>query len=265
MYNFKGLLIQFALRQFIILLLILGICISGYSTPITKVLVIDSVIGVTDKIDILINTPFDTSLFEDFVKMDSLTTHHRVEENYIVKIHPVSINDSNPSVVFVLSAEDNESIIQLPLDDSGGTMSLKGCFLTHGDTIHISRLNVFHNCLPDTIKCGKWWYKNYNADTTRELKLLRSRYKRPKAVIKENNCKWPDSVFLSINGKEVVTEVKAKYSSAEVTWYCGGHRKMRVSNERRYDRRKMNGKPYKYFSVCSRKYKYSLHAEISMP
>ena len=243
------------MKSLFFLIFFLFFAILSFSQPFAKVLVIDSIIDSKNEFNISINSPAEPTNLQNANVFDSLQS----------QIISVNLNLNNfPNLVMAISSNSPTAEIKLPLDDSGGILILKGVFLLHIDTIRIHKLTLFHNCLSDTVKKNITWYKDFNADTNRHLKLLKSKLYPNKAIIKDCNAFYPSTISFIINRNTYTTSLQTQQYLGLQSWYCHGQKKMSRLRRRLYEKRRANGKPYKYFSLHTSILKFSLLAKVEL-
>lgn len=227
-----------------------------------KVLVIDTLVTVDSSLTIGTRDRIDSAKPTDFDFTDSLASLFLVKMRFLIRSSIVTNNTVNISSVplaILLYSPDTE--LQLPLDDSGGLLLLKGAYLLKSDTIRISRYTVFHNCFSDTIKEGIGWYKKYNTDPPRDLKYLKSKRYPDKAVLKTCKTIYPATVSITVNQKSYFFMPEIRQRKREMTWYHG-YKKINFLHLRSYEKAREKGKPVKYFAGYRDVYKSSLNAEL---
>ncbi len=233
----------------------------SFSQKKKKLLVIDTLLTENIDINIDVRTAIDTNSLHNLDYMDSLTSKSLVLRGYIVERLPIKTEISSQyKLVMPIVLADSTAVIDLPLDDSGGVLTLKRPYFVSSDTIRINKLKVFNNCLPDSIKFTLSWYRNYNRDTGKQLKLLKAKTYTNKAVIKKCNQEFPNEISVVVNHQKVVLPPIISSSNNSISWYHG-HKKGR-RQERLYETRRSAGKPYTYFAACKRTISYHLCAEL---
>jgi hypothetical protein len=241
--------------------LILFLSMHSFSQTREKLLVIDTLITENIDIKIDVRTAIDTNSLHNIGYMDSLASKSLVLGGYIVKQLPIKTEISNQyKLVVPIALADSTAVIDLPLDDSGGVLTLKRPYFVSSDTIRINKLKVYHNCLPDSIKSTLSWYRNYNSDTGKQLKLLKAKKYPTKAVIKNCNQEFPNEISVVVNQQRVVLSPIISSNDNSISWYHG-HKKGR-RQERLYETHRSAGKPYTYFAACKRTISYHLFAEL---
>ena len=239
----------------------LFLSLHSFSQKKEKLLVIDTLLSENIDMNINVRTAVDTNSLHNLDYMDSLTSKSLVLGGYIVKRLPIKTEMSNQyKLVMPIALADSTAVIDLPLDDSGGVLTLKRPYFVSSDTIRINRLKVFHNCLPDSIKFTLTWYKNYNSDTGKQLKLLKAKTYPTKAVIKNCNQEFPNEICVVVNQQKVLLSPVISSNNSSNSWYHG-HKKGR-RQERLYETRRSAGKPYTYFAACKCTIGYHLFAEL---
>lgn len=238
--------------------------LAAYSQQYHKVLIIDTLQAASPELNLIVHVPVDTSKLRDYKFIDSLESHARFIAGHIEKSYRFSgQNKQYPNVVIEINSDDQAADVSLPLDDSGGLLTFKGAFSVEYDTIRISKHIVYRNCFADTVKASMGWYRNYNSDTTRSLKLLKSKEYRPKAISKDCDEKTPSAGVCVINTTTYHYSIKVAGNVYDVEW-SHGHKTMSRRQERTYEHRRQKGKPYTYFAYCKKRFKYTLSAEINL-
>lgn len=250
--------------KFVLLVLFLSFAVTSFCQPVQKILVIDTLLSHYSHLHVAIATAVDARTLNNYAALDSLSSKNSVVDGYVIKVLPEETIIRNGNRFFVsLTLEDSSSIINLPLDDSGGTLKLLGAYSIAGDSIVIDRHTVFHNCCADTIKSSLSWFRHYNCDTTKKLKLLKHTSYPNKAI--EKNCaeSFPETILYTVNGEKYIVTPAIVANRLGVKWLHGTKR-MRSRREKRYYARKRKGKPYTYFVATTETLKYHLLAELRL-
>jgi hypothetical protein len=231
---------------------------------VQKILVIDTLLSHNPYLNITIAAAVDAKTMNNFAALDSLSSQNSVADGYLIKVLPEEALIRNGNRFFVsLTLDDSSSIITLPLDDSGGVLKLLGVYFIAGDTIVINKHTVYHNCFADTIKSSLSWFRHYNRDTTKKLKLLKHTSYPNKAI--EKNCaeSYPETILYTVNGEKYIVTSAIVANRLGVKWLHGTKR-MSSRREKRYYARKRRGRPYTYFAATTETIKYHLLAELRL-
>ncbi len=250
--------------KFVLMVLFLSFALNSFCQPVQKILVIDTLLSQNSHLHVAIATAVDARTLNNYAAFDSLSSKNSVIGGYVIKVLPEEAIIRNGNRFFVsLILEDSSSIINLPLDDSGGALKLLRAYSIAGDTIVINKHTVFHNCCADTIKSSLSWFRHYNRDNTKNLKLLKNTSYPNKAI--EKNCEetYPETILYTVNGKKYIVTPCKVAKRVGVKWQHGT-KKMSRRQEKRYDGRKRKGKPYTYFSATTETIKYHLLAELRL-
>jgi hypothetical protein len=249
--------------RIIILLLFISFRVDAQQTR--KILIIDTVKDMTGQFPVDALIPKDSAYFSDFVAVDTISpSYYVVERRHTVNrlfanVHPEHFPNLIMPIILRASATD----LELPLDDSGGTLTIKGAFLDFGDTIRISKFTVYHNCLPDSLKIRVHWFWDFNDSTHKDPKHLYSKYK-VKVIRKECKADHPDFGSISVNGKNYSFPIHIASVTDAGMYYCNGHKRTNKWRRNRYERRITEGKPYKYCSGNTHRVKSRLFAEVTI-
>lgn len=146
---------------------------------------------------------------------------------------------------FVVLVEPDEMIckteLQLPLDDSGGLLTIKNAFLIKEDTIRISRLPLLHNCFPDSTIYSISWFET-DPSGQKELKQLSYEQKVLRSTKRPCKDRYPVLLPLSINGRSYeVPVVPVNHMDIRNWWH--GYEQM---SEQQLLKMLSSDQPYKY-------------------
>lgn len=229
--------------RLILSIFLLFLSITTYSQAVTKVLVIDTIVGDVSNFKITVNRPEDSVL----------------SENYIFAIRPKVDTGRHPSLIVIFKNESFDSRLKVPLDDSEGYIMLRGVFRLTPDTIRIEKLTIFHNCFPDTIKYWQGWFRKYPSDTLKRSKFLKSNSRIGRIYLKECKMIYPKNISITVNNLEYLADVQVA-SESPSKWYHGH----KIRNEKRFYRRLSSGKPYKCFAATETLVHYMLKINIDL-
>ena len=204
----------------------------------TKVLIIDTIDRPLANFHILIEYPIDTN------------------REYPRKQLTPDINYANfPNLVLPITVEQTNSTIDIPLDDSGGSISIKHAFISNTDTIRIHKISILQNCFADTSKTSKTWFKNYQ-DTTRHSKTLKSKFRILKITPSQCDAQKEKKIVLVINNTKYIVPLEIRQDRSVVQLGHGWNK--------RNERRRSAGKSYTYFVVRQWTAKYIYSAELKL-
>jgi len=238
--------------------------LTSHGQPVTKTLIIDTLIYSNNTFPVEVSTTLDSTIANDYEKMDILTSTALVSDGRIIRHTKQAVNYKNyPNVVLTIQIDNSTSEVTLPLDDSGGTLTLHNIYKYNYDTIRIIKLSVFHNCNSDTLKSEIAWYRKYNTDSGSQLKQLKSKKNRNKPIAKECIPNIPHFFSITLNQQTYKITPQIFEWTYGTKWYHG-HKKMSRRKERKYYQDLADGKPYVYFAAHELLYKYSLSASIDL-
>jgi hypothetical protein len=163
----------------------------------------------------------------------------------------------------LLDLNEPTTVIELPIDNSGGTLILKNVYNTLNDTIRIKRLTVLHNRIRDSITYEESWYRTRICDTCVHPQTLKSKTIIDAPSAKENQKDWQSNRYITINGETYEFAPKRTIVSNEILLYHG-HKKMRRWREILYEAKKTKGKPYTYFATSKVITKFCNRVELEL-
>lgn len=236
-------------------LLLVWIPVYVSAQNLTKVIIVDTLEGVTSNFKIAALGPDTTFLsLDDYYAMDDTGNNRN-----IIKAHVDC--KKRPNLQLTIQLPCPNAYIQLPLDDFGGNILIHNPFATNRDTLHIGRFKVYHNCLPDSISNEKVWVKSFPLmpDSLEYLDVELSKTEISKDCY--TNC--PDSISLNINGKGYTTLVSIAPLAGTITHY-NGYKKMSQRKKRILFDKSNNGRPYIHFWGTRVLKKYAHHSELTL-
>jgi hypothetical protein len=214
---------------------------------ISKTLIIDTLEGETSEFRCFVHTPPPSILEDDSKKF--------VQEK-------INLNKF-PNLIAKIVIDSQVSVLIIPIDDSEGLLTINNIFQFKQDTIRVNRVNIYHNCLPDTIKSSLGWYRVHRNAVDSNQRFKQVSFKRYPDRVINKDCKisYPDSVSFSICNRIYKVQLQKTNHSVGVAWYHG-NKKMSHRKDRKYEKRRSDGKPYTYFAKSVEKYKTILEAEV---
>ena len=234
--------------KYILALLSLFFCCTAKGSVINKVLIIDTVIGDITNFRVMVTKP-----------MDSIASG-----NYENRFRAEVDLGKYPNVQITIQGDFPNSSVRLPLDDSGGYLSLENVFRIKSDTVRIRKLEIFHNCFPDSSFYTQTWYKTAYADSNQKYIKIKT-IKRAGIIYKKADSTFGNrSILITINDECYIVPLALVRDHSCVTNYCHGHKTMGKWRTRRYEKREISGKPYKYFSGSIEVQIYVLRASIDL-
>lgn len=241
-----------------VLLIFANLVVSGQKT--TKLLIIDTV--ESNSKDFTVNVTRHYSSYPE-TNMSIVDSFER-ERFLPAKIYSIPDFKKYPNLQIPIAAPDTGFSLVIELDDSGGYLAIPNAFFIQTDTIRISKLTVFHNCIADTTRSSVTWFRRNPLDTINSLTSLK--HKKKPDIVFEKNCTvtYPQFISLEINNKKYIPAlVTIEKNAGAVMWYHG-HKKMGKRRERRYKQQIAEDKPYVYFAGKIGRMKYVLHAEVNI-
>lgn len=222
----------------------------------SKVIIIDTIEGPLQIIKIAAinkeNTQFD--------ELDAMNIHDTGNGYNILSVDLSKTRQCRISAI--IHFRNASDLLKLPIDDSGGELTIHNAFLLQSDTIHFTKLTVFHNCFPDSIFNSSSWYKRIRQDTLDTLIHLKHSYSE-KIRNKDCNPFYPKSIVSIINNVSYTSDLNKVQSGGEIAHYHGIP-KMTKRRRRKYEDDILSGNPYKYFHGSRVTKRYCLNVEIKM-
>ncbi len=243
-------------------LLLLGVQFV-HAQPVSKVLVIDTLISSQQVFEVDVCKVLTQEQLNNFDFLDTVNHVNIVDlPDRLLILERNKIAVAGVGISMPLLFLDTASLMMLPLDDSGGMLKISGGWSYPADTIRISRYVVWHNCLSDTVRIGRWWYR-CNVDTVGGLKMLRGKDKI--SGVRKQGCEITNIVpyTISVSGKNYTVAPVSKIGNEYATWYHG-QRKMGRRAERRYITRVAENKPYEYWAGRVLVTKYGYYACLTL-
>jgi hypothetical protein len=208
--------------KFVLLVLFLSFAVTSFCQPVQKILVIDTLLSHNAYLKVTIATAVDAKTMNNYAALDSLSSQNSVVGGYVINVLPEEAIIRNGNRFFVsLILDDSSSIITLPLDDSGGVLKLFGAYSIAVDTIFINKHTVYHNCCADTIQSSLSWFKHYNRDTAKKLKLLKHTSYPSKAIKKNCAESYPETILYTVNGEKYIVTPAIVPNSVGIRWQHG--------------------------------------------
>ncbi len=148
-----------------------------------KTIIIDTVTGQIRHFKVELNKSFDGEL---------------LYSNYLSEK-----NDKDTLLMNVIAIAENVYVgdkLCISIDDNDSSLSIENLNKYPGDTLRISRINVYKNCVPDTIIIDKYFYRIYINDTGGQDQRFVRKKKYLRFESKKRHCLLPTKSEILVNG-----------------------------------------------------------------
>ena len=188
----------------------------------TKYFVVDTILGPREHFKLLSNKSYNIftsgfdSHFDSIIPIDTLTRSHLTL--------PVVLKDSSWGV-------------KMCFDNLGSYIEFLGLYNSKYDTLFLSNVEMQTNCLPDSVFSGIGWY--INNDSIRNLRQIKMKEKK-KVLRSCTGSPIIKTINITLNNEILTLPLEVSDDNQIMIEQFKG-------NTRRNEKRRAQGKDYKYY------------------